>query len=352
MAENKKGAIKHAPSIFLYQKLLRSLGKKRYYAEVQEVDKTLISDITANKAETNWLGIKAIFRLLVTIARIVIKNIFWVEQWFLLVNPSNRSSESYNNYLQIVPPMDRFWADPDVINHKGINYIFVEEYFYNKKKACISVIELGKDGHNKNSIQVIEKEYHLSYPSITELDNIYYMVPESSANKTIEIYKCSQFPDRWQFVMNLMEDVCAVDTTLFHYADNWWMFTGIPDKSEALPKVRLNLFYSKNLLSNQWIAHPQNPVVSDFTLARPAGKIFTLNGKIYRPSQDVSKSYGSGIHIHEITAISELLYAEKCVKTIKPSGDKNIKGMHTFSMTHSLTVMDAYRRVSRFSIRN
>jgi hypothetical protein len=216
MAENNESAIKHPPMIFLYQKLLLILGNKRYYAEVQEVDKTLISAITANRAESNWLGIKAIFKLLVTITRRVIKNIFWVEQWFLLVNPNNRSSEFFDNYLQIVPPMDRFWADPDVINHKGINYIFVEEYFYNKKKACISVIELVKDGHNKNPIPVIEKEYHLSYPSITELDNIYYMVPEASAYKTIEIYKCSQFPERWHFLMNLMENVCAVDTTLFH----------------------------------------------------------------------------------------------------------------------------------------
>jgi hypothetical protein len=40
------------------------------------------------------------------------------------------------------------------------------------------------------------------------------------------------------------------------------------------------------------------------------------------------------------------------VTTIKPGDDKNIKGMHTLSMNDSLTVMDAYRRVSRFSIRN
>jgi hypothetical protein len=61
---------------------------------------------------------------------------------------------------------------------------------------------------------------------------------------------------------------------------------------------------------------------------------------------------GMPIAVNEITELSELLYAEKCVKTIKPGDDKNIKGMHTLSMNDSLTVMDAYRRVSRFSIRN
>ena len=40
----------------------------------------------------------------------------------------------------------------------------------------------------------------------------------------------------------------------------------------------LYLFYSDNLLSQNWKSHPMNPVISDVKRARPAGKILELNG--------------------------------------------------------------------------
>ncbi len=352
MAVTQMNTHKIAPLFLLYQKLLQLLGDKRYYAEVQSIDVWVNSEIELNRASSNWLGAQAIFRLVATLARLYFKNILWVEQWFLLVDTNNLSSHPFDHYLPIMPPKDRFWADPHIIHKDGVDYIFVEEYFFKKKKAAISFIKFDKDGNHNSASPIIEKDYHLSYPFIFECEGTYFIVPESSENKTIEIYKCSQFPSQWQFVMNLMEGVSAVDTTLFFYSNYWWLFTGIPDKSEALPKVRLNLYYSKNLLSDQWTSHPQNPIVSDFTRARPAGNIFTIDGKIYRPSQDSSKAYGSGIHINEITTLSENSYAEECVQTIHPKGDRNIMGAHTYSRSCLLTAMDAYRRVPRLLIRN
>jgi hypothetical protein len=351
MALNQETITRNAPSVLLFQKLLQLIGERRYYAEIENIDKTLKRDIQQNRPTLNWIGIKAVVKLVLTIARISIRNIFWVEQWYLLLSTVNGSSESSANNLHIVPTLDRFWADPHIINKNGITYIFVEEYFYNKKKACISVIECDEAGVYKRSTPIIERDYHLSYPSIFEFEGRYFLVPETSENRTIEIYECSQFPYRWQFVMNLMENTIAVDSTLLYYSNQWWLFTAIPAKSEALPKVQLHLFHSENLLSNQWTPHSQNPIVSDSTTARPAGNIFSIDGKLYRPSQDTSKSYGAGILINEITILTESDYEEKCVRTIYPNWDKQIKGTHTYSRKDSLIAMDVYRRISRFLIR-
>lgn len=41
------------------------------------------------------------------------------------------------------------------------------------------------------------------------------MVPESSANKTIELWKCTDFPLKWEKYSNLIENIEAVDSTPF-----------------------------------------------------------------------------------------------------------------------------------------
>ena len=111
------------------------------------------------------------------------------------------------------------------------------------------------------------------------------MVPESVENKTIELYECTEFPFKWKFKMNLMEKVIAVDTTLFHHKGKWWLFTGIARHERSLPLVELFLFSANELFTNEWNSHPKNPIVNDVMRARPAGKIFAKDGKIYRPSR-------------------------------------------------------------------
>ena len=53
-----------------------------------------------------------------------------------------------NSTYKIIPPKDRFWADPHVLFKDNKYYIFIEEYIFNKKKGHISVIQI-----NKNIIQ-------------------------------------------------------------------------------------------------------------------------------------------------------------------------------------------------------
>jgi hypothetical protein len=332
-----------------YQSILQLMGYKRFFPEIQSIDKPIRNSISeSNNNPSNKLMFRALVKLLITVIKIMYNNYFWVEQWFLLLNIDNGLSQSFDEFKRIVPPLDRFWADPHIILIDNIYYVFVEEFFYHKRKGCISVIEVDESGNHQKSVPVLEKTYHLSYPFTFKNEDKYYMVPESSENKTIDLYECVEFPYEWRFVMHLMNNIIAVDTTLFYYSNLWWLFTAMPEKSEALPKVKLYLFYSDRLLTEHWKPHPHNPVISEFDSARPAGKIYVNNGKIYRPSQDASKSYGSSILINEITHLSENEYMEKNTTSIRPDWDKKIKGTHTFSHEGQLTVLDVYRKLPRF----
>ena len=141
-----------------------------------------------------------------------------------------------------------------------------------------------------------------------------------------------------------MEDISAVDATLFQHQDKWWLFVNIAENEGASLCDELFLFHSESPLSSEWIPHPRNPLISDIKKSRPAGRIFERNGRIYRPSQIDSPHYGYGTNLNEIIRLTETEYEEKPVASIEPKWDKNITGAHTFNYGHGLTLIDARLR--------
>jgi hypothetical protein len=269
-----------------------------------------------------------------------------IGRWFLLVKIDDK-----NDFSPVAPgsfnwmkaPKDKFWADPFVITKDGFHYIFIEEYLYKTEKGHISVLKLNDKGELLSNEILIEKPYHMSYPNVFMQGDSYYMVPETGSNNTIELYKCSEFPNKWEFVKNIMEDISAKDTTFFFYNDKWWLFTSIIERNSATISFNeLFLYFSDDLFTSNWQSHPQNPIVSDQKLSRSAGKIYINENKIYRPSQDCSGIYGRALNINCITKLSETEYEEVFVSKTEPTWDKKIKGIHTYNFDDKITVMDAF----------
>jgi hypothetical protein len=141
-----------------------------------------------------------------------------------------------------------------------------------------------------------------------------------------------------------MKGLKAVDTTLFYDQGKWWLFTAISENEAAAPQVELFLFYSGELFTDQWQAHPMNPIVSDVKRARAAGSIFVKDGKLFRPSQICSETYGYGFDVNEIVTLSETEYCEKTVTTVRPERGKSILATHTYAKEGNLTVIDILTR--------
>lgn len=203
---------------------------------------------------------------------------------------------------------------------------------------------INEKGEYSDPVKIIDKPYHLSYPFTFKYEGDYYMVPESIANRTIDLYKCVEFPDKWEFQMSLMDNIKGVDATLLFHNEKWWMFVNVVENLGASAHDELFLYYSTELLTTDWKAHAQNPIVSDCKSARSAGKIFIEDGRLYRPSQNCSGRYGHGFNLSEILTLTETNYAEEIVSRVKPNWDKDIVGTHTFSRDKSLHVIDALNR--------
>jgi hypothetical protein len=329
---------------FLPRKLkeLHELGQEKFLENVEKENENLI--FYSNRLYTKPTNIEFLRLWYSNFGKFIkrnVQNTYSFEQWGLLFDIKNDVSKSMWRYKKILPPKDRFWADPHIITKDDNYFVFIEEYIYKKSKGHISLIKIDKKGNYKYLGKILEKKYHLSYPFVFEFENNYYMIPETEANKSIELYKCTDFPMKWEYYGKIMDDISAVDTTIFNHNNKWWMFTGIKENNGASNSDELFLYYSDNPLSDKWIHHGGNPIVSDVRQARSAGKIFSINNKIYRPSQNGSNYYGYGISLNQIEKINEKEYEEKLITSILPNWDKNITGVHTFQYDKGLSIIDA-----------
>ena len=92
-------------------------------------------------------------------------------------------STSFWRFKKIIPPKDRFWADPHVFFKDDIYYIFIEEYIYKKKKAHISLIEMQQSGKYSDPVKVLEEPFHLSYPHVFEYNGTLIHDPGNAKSK-------------------------------------------------------------------------------------------------------------------------------------------------------------------------
>ncbi|MDN5214185.1 hypothetical protein QQ020_19060 [Fulvivirgaceae bacterium BMA12] len=272
-------------------------------------------------------------------------NRYYSERWGLLFHKNQQNFLSLKDLKTLLPPKNKFWADPFIYSENGQYFIFLEEsYLGKKKKGFISVMEINAEGQISETRKVIEQPYHLSYPFVFRWEGKQYMIPESNQNRTIQLYECKEFPYRWEFVKNLRENISAVDTTLFFHNNKWWIFANIKEHQHASLWDELFLFFTDDPLSSEWTPHPQNPIVSDVTKARPAGQVFKIGHRIFRPAQNCSYRYGYGLTIMEIVNLTENSYEEKEEISYTPNDLEKINGLHSYNKLDEFTVIDAVIR--------
>jgi len=270
-------------------------------------------------------------------------SLFFLDQWVIMTGKNiSRDSLEWPALRPLIPDKDRYWADPFIIEKDHRYYVFIEEKILAAGLGRIACLTLDKEGGLLSNQVVLERPYHLSYPFIFEQGGEIYMLPETAANHTLELYRCVNFPNQWQFIKMLMTDIYAVDATLLEYDKKWWLFANVKEEGGSSLDA-LHLFYADNPLADQWTAHPLNPIIKDIRSARPAGRIFTRDGQLIRPSQDSSRRYGFALKFNRIEKLNEEEYKETNVSSFFPKGGK-ILATHTFNQAGDFTVIDAIIR--------
>lgn len=269
-----------------------------------------------------------------------IQKFLYSEQWSLVV------CDAENNVVsQIRPPRDRIWADPFPVVHCGKTYVFIEQQFA-RKNGTLGYIELRDDFSFSEFTPILERDYHLSYPNVFSVAGKWYMIPETHERRTIDLYRAESFPDGWVHHSTLIENVEAVDTTLYRGEGKWWLFTSVRADGSSL-NDSLSVFSSDVFPSTRWIPHPLNPVVKGLGGSRMAGNLFVdaRTGKLVRPAQSCAREYGEHMVLREVASLSADQYSETEIGAVYPERNLSAVCTHTINRFGDYIVRDIKTRV-------
>lgn len=265
-------------------------------------------------------------------------------QWYLATKKQDNDLTSFNNSHIILPPLDRFYADPFLATHNEKHYVFFEELIYKNVNAHISVGEL-VNGELLNIKPIIEETFHLSYPFIFKDNETWFLIPEGRQDKSVRLYECTDFPYQWKLKKKILNNVELLDPTIHKKDDTYFLFANQYDPKRNTSNELLVVYFSKSL-EGDWQAHPLNPLVINICNSRPAGKFFTQGKKLIMPTQNCALRYGSSTNFNEID-ITESHFSMKKIATLSPSWKQQNLGSHTWNEDSGTVITDGHHYIDR-----
>ena len=273
------------------------------------------------------------------VARFLYKSFGYDYVWNIGFAAKSWNEVSFWKSRKISRPSGHFLADPFLVFDNQKIFCFAEDYVYKEKRGQIAVYDLTNKKPQRLGV-ALNETFHLSFPYIFNYENNYYMCPETSEKNEIRLYRCIEFPLKWELFKIIKSNVSAVDTLIFKKDNLWWMFTNIDTNKSKDHHSELHIFYSASPLSCSWASHPMNPVYVDATCARNGG-IIEEDGKYFRVSQQHGFGhYGRNIVLNEIINLTTDYFEEKPICSIYPNFYPKISGIHHFHSKNGLTVFD------------
>ncbi len=179
-------------------------------------------------------------------------------------------------------------ADPFFLHEKDTFYLFFEHVIENSVGANISVMTSADGKAYKYKGKVLDEDFHLSYPQVFKHQGSHYMLPETKNADNILLYKAERFPFGWKVYDTLVKNVRMKDPSIY-LSDTLNIMVASDD--ELVLKL-----YKSDGLHDEW--KPVKTILRG-SEARPGGRIFSHNKKLYLPMQNSQRGYGHYISIYE-----------------------------------------------------
>jgi hypothetical protein len=232
-----------------------------------------------------------------------------------------------------------FAADPFPVQWRGQIGVFFESMDHRTQKGAIKFQAFDENGPKGASVPCLEEPWHLSYPFLIEHDDALYMVPEASLSGAVTLYRCVRFPDRWEPVARLLDNIEAADATIFRHGGRYWM-TSVVREGYGGYSDTLAIHHAESLFG-PWEPHALAPALVDARHARPAGTVVTRNGALIRPVQDCSRGYGEGVAFMRIDRLDPDHFEQSLLRTLYPERRRlGGRHLHTINRVGRLEVID------------
>lgn len=279
-------------------------------------------------------------RIVQQIYRLCYNSPHWRVGWRKLDGPDlfDLGAHPRSGWTDLPDDGQRFYADPFPFVHQGKLTLFVEDFIHKLGKGIISAVEFVDGRPAGTPVPVLEHNCHLSYPFIFEEEGQIWMVPETSANGTIELFRATAYPGGWVKEADLATGLTCSDATLIRQGELWWMFATVRDGGGAFSDA-LHLWSAPDF-RGPWTAHAGNPVMIDIATARPAGRMIVRDGRLLRPVQDCRRGYGAALAIARVTKLDHEGFSQVIEAMIGPGPSWPGRRLHSLNSAGGFEFID------------
>ncbi|MBL8790323.1 MAG: hypothetical protein JNM45_07480 [Rhizobiales bacterium] len=255
---------------------------------------------------------------------------------------------------EIPGPRYGYYADPFIWRHGSTIALFMEEFQYARDNGRLVVMELS-DALEPLSVKPVtappfqgEITSHASYPFVFELDGVPHMIPETGERRSVDLFICDRWPDRWVLRRRLLFGIDAVDSMVVQRDGLWWLLTSVHD---GQGNRHLEIHFTDDLLTGKFLPHPRNGA-KPYTTARHgtgrnAGFLTAAeDGTLFRIMQHSTDHYGQGACAMEITLLDRQAFQEVPVDCI-PGLPLSVTSLNTHHLSRcgDLVAYDVRDRV-------
>ena len=105
-------------------------------------------------------------------------------------------------------------ADPFLYEVDGRLYCLVECYSYSHSYGVIDAYVLENGSWKIYRHNILNNVSHLSFPNVNRIDGELFLLPESSNEKNLKIYKLNRSSHEWEFLSTVENDLKVADCVL------------------------------------------------------------------------------------------------------------------------------------------
>lgn len=179
------------------------------------------------------------------------------------------------------------------------------------KSGLGDIIEIDTDNLDQQSVLLTGQHY--SYPFSFLLNGSEYLLPEVASHS--EQYYLNIKNSKEKVYLKGLEGKRIVDATLLDHQGTYYLFFG--EASSAATMLQL---WVSSSIDGMFEKHPSSPVCLSPSAARMGGRIYEINGSLFRFGQNNERGYGESITISEITHLTPEYYEERVCGSINIEG--------------------------------
>ena len=225
----------------------------------------------------------------------------------------------------IPSPSYGYYADPFLWQHNDSTWLLVEEFEYTKDKGRLVVMELTDSLEPIAPRPLISTQVygafdcHASYPHLFEMNGAIHMIPETCERRSVDLYVCEQWPDRWSLVRRLLFDLDAADTMALWFNGYWWLFTSVRTGAK---NRHLEVFFTDDLINGTIRAHPENNSRRYENMQHGTGRnagfmAKSSDGEVRRLMQKSDRYYGESVSTMKVEQMNTEHFEERLVDGIQ-----------------------------------